>query len=239
MTTLLITHPGLPRPSQPGRPSGAAGSPARHRAGARAGTLPAAGPGQAPAAALETITLCHPLDYVNDIRTPRRRPGWRGSMPIPRCRPAASKRRCAQRAAPPTPSTRSWRGARATLRRHPPARPSCRDRAADGLLPVQQRRHRRAPRAEAPRHRAGRGRRFRRAPRQRLTEDLLVRSHRDVLLDPPDAALSGHRWRRASAASTVPWSMRRFRRATAASIFATPSRPRSCRGCGSSSPISS
>ena len=40
---------------------------------------------------------------------------------------------------------------RQRLRRHAPARPSRRDRAADGLLPVQQRRDRGAPCAEAAR----------------------------------------------------------------------------------------
>ena len=74
-----------------------------------------------------------------------------------------------------------------------PARPSCRDRDADGLLPVQQCRHRGAPCAEDARRRARRDRRFRRPPRQRQPGHFLGRRERDVLLDPPDAALSRHR----------------------------------------------
>ncbi len=79
------------------------------------------------------------------------------------------------------------------LRGDAPARPSHRDLARDGLLPVQQRRDRGAPRTEEARRRPRRDRRFRRASRQRLAGDLLVGSDRDVLLDPPDAALSRHR----------------------------------------------
>ncbi len=82
---------------------------------------------------------------------------------------------------------------RQRLCRHPAARPSCRDRAADGFLPVRQCRHRRAPCAKPSRHRARRDRRFRRASRQRLAGDFLGRQDGDVLLDPSDAAVSRHR----------------------------------------------
>ena len=82
---------------------------------------------------------------------------------------------------------------RQRLRRDAPARPSRRDRDADGLLPVQQRGDRGAPCAEAARRRARRDRRFRRASRQRQPGHFLERPDRDVLLDPPDAALSRHR----------------------------------------------
>ena len=143
------------------------------------------------------------------------------------------------------------------LRRHAPARPPRRDRAADGLLPLQQRRDRGAPRAEAARRRARRHRRFRRAPRQRLAGNLLVRSDRDVLLDPPDAALSRHR-RRERARRAQHHRQRaaapgdggdRFREAietvdpaAAAQLRARPrssSRPASTPTCATRSPISS
>ena len=52
----------------------------------------------------------------------------------------------------------------------------------------------------------------------------------DVLLDPPDAALSRHRRRRRVAASTTPSSTRRCAPATAARHSAQPSRAASCRG---------
>ena len=82
---------------------------------------------------------------------------------------------------------------RQCLRRHPAARPSCRNRAADGLLSVRQRRHRRALCAAAARRRPRGDRRFRRPSRQRLAGDFLGRQDGDVLLDPPDAAVSRHR----------------------------------------------
>ena len=56
---------------------------------------------------------------------------------------------------------------RQRLRRDASARPPCRDRGADGLLPVQQRGDRGPPRPGAARRRARRDRRFRRPPRQR------------------------------------------------------------------------
>ena len=88
----------------------------------------------------------------------------------------ASRRRCARSAAAVQRGRRGDGGAgRERLRRDAPARPSRRDGAADGLLPLQQRRDRGAPRAEAARHRARRHRRFRRASRQRHAGDLLVR----------------------------------------------------------------
>ena len=111
------------------------------------------------------------------------------------------------------------------LRRGAPARPSRRDRDADGLLPVQQRRDRGAPRADRARRRARRDRRFRRASRQRHAGDLLGRRDRDVLLDAPDAALSRHR--RALRARRARHHRQRAaaRRATAASSSARRWRP--------------
>ena len=82
---------------------------------------------------------------------------------------------------------------RQRLRRDAPARPSCRDRDADGLLPLQQRGGSGAPCAEAAWCRACRDRRFRRASRQWQPGHFLERRDRDVLLDAPDAALSRHR----------------------------------------------
>ena len=79
------------------------------------------------------------------------------------------------------------------LRRGAPARPSRRGHQADGLLLLRQCRDRRAPRPAQIRHRARGHGRFRRPSRQRHAGHFLGRSDRDVLLDPPDAAVSGHR----------------------------------------------
>ena len=59
------------------------------------------------------------------------------------------------------------RRGRQRVLRGAPARASCRPGAGDGVLPVQQRRDRRAAGARGARARAGRGRRFRRPSRQR------------------------------------------------------------------------
>ena len=138
---------------------------------------------------------CHPMEYVEAIReaSPEAR-AWCSSTPTPRCRPAASRRRCARSAAAccAVDEVMSRQGAQ-RLRRRAPARPSRRDRAADGLLPVQQRGDRGALRAEQARRRARRDRRFRRASRQRLAGHFLGGQERDVLLDARDAALSRHR----------------------------------------------
>ena len=72
--------------------------------------------------------------------------------------------------------------------------------------------------------------RFRRAPRQRHAGDLLGRQERHVLLHARDAALSRHGARSRSAASTTTSSMRRCARATAARNSARRSRGASCRG---------
>ena len=74
------------------------------------------------------------------------------------------------------------------LRRHPPARPPRRARRADGLLPVRQRRHRRAPRPGALGAAARRGGRFRRPSRQRHAGHLRRRPGPVLCLHPPVAA---------------------------------------------------
>ena len=76
MTTLLLTHPAclehlVPR-GHPERPD-------RLRAVERALEAEKFQPlarVQAPLAALETIALCHPMDYITELRdaTPKRRP---------------------------------------------------------------------------------------------------------------------------------------------------------------------
>ena len=88
---------------------------------------------------------------------------------------------------------RVLRPRRQRLRRLAPARPPCREDDRDGLLPVQQRRDRRPPRAEGAWRRARRHRRLGRPPRQRHAGHLLGRPERALLLDPSDAALSRHR----------------------------------------------
>src|SRR5947207_545914 len=61
---------------------------------------------QAPRATPETITLCHPLEYVEQIRDAVPPDGWCASTPTRRCRPAVSKRHRARSAARPSRSTR-------------------------------------------------------------------------------------------------------------------------------------
>ena len=196
MTTLLITHPACLDHFNAARPSGAAGPAARdRRAPSSTRTLPGSSRAiRRRTATLESIALCHPMEYVDgDPRSDAaRRPGparrrhldvagqLRGGAARGRRRDLRGRRG-------------DGRQGRQRLRRHAPARPSRRDRAADGLLPVQQRRDRRPPCAEEARRRARRHRRFRRASRQRHAGDLLGRPDRDVLLDAPDAALSRHR----------------------------------------------
>ena len=68
-----------------------------------------------------------------------------------------------------------------------------RPRRADGLLLFRPCRDRRASCPAQIRHRPRRRRRLRRPSRQRHPGHLLGRSDRDVLLDPPDAAVSRHR----------------------------------------------
>ena len=78
---------------------------------------------------------------------------------------------------------------------------------------------RRAACAGGARARAGRDRRFRRAPRQRHPGPGLGRRAHPLRLDPPDAALSRHRRARTSAARTGRSSTCRCRRAPAARAF--------------------
>ena len=117
------------------------------------------------------------------------------------------RRPCAPSAASCTRSTRSWPARRRmpSLRRGP--RSPRRNGPANGILLLQQRGHRRAPRAEKPRHRA----RWRWSTSDvhhgNGSRDIsLVRPHAcHVRLDPSDAALPRHRSSGpASAASTTP-----------------------------------
>ena len=112
-------------------------------------------------------------------------------------------------------------------------------RHRDGLLLLQQCRHRRAPRAQRAWRRARRDRRFRRPSRQRHAGHLLGRPDVHVLLDPSDAALSRHR--RAQRARRARQHRQRAAAApaTAATTSARRSRPRSCRGSRASRPTSS
>ena len=79
-----------------------------------------------------------------------------------------------------------------------PAGPPRRARPRDGLLPVLQRRGRRAPRARLARRRARAGARLGRAPRQRHQRDLPLLARGAVRQHPPVAVLSRHRRARAT-----------------------------------------
>ena len=85
------------------------------------------------------------------------------------------------------------RGRRPDRIQRPPAARSPRDRVeGDGLLPVQQRRRRGAPRDRRARARAGDDPRLGRPPRQRDERHLLRDRRRAVHLDPPVPPVSGH-----------------------------------------------
>ena len=149
MSTLLLTPSRLPRSPQPARPSRAAGPPARHRAGAGGGALPACWrASRRRPAPLEIIALCHPMDYVEAIRDATPAEGLVRLDADTSMSPGSFEAALARR------RRRHARGRRGDepeggqrLRRHASARPSRRDGAADGLLPVQQRRDRGALRA--------------------------------------------------------------------------------------------
>ena len=87
------------------------------------------------------------------------------------------------------------REGRQRLLRGAPARASRRARPGDGLLPVQQRRDRRAAGARGARPRPGGGRRFRRPSRQRHAGRVRGRRQPVLRLDPSIPALSRHRRR--------------------------------------------
>ena len=194
MTTLLITHTRRPQSPHAARPSGAAGSAARAGAGVRGGAVPAAQARRGAERAARNHRAVPPDGLREALReaTPkqgivcdrRRHLDVAGQL---RGRGARGRRR----------DPRGRRGGRQArrqrLRLHAAARPSHRDRPRHGLLPVQHRRDRRALRAGPSRPRPRRGDRLRRASRQRHAGHLLGRRHGDVLLDPPDAALSRHR----------------------------------------------
>ncbi len=194
MSTLLISHPACLEHLTPlGHPE----RPDRLRAVERAleaEKFQMLARVEAPLAPLEIIALVHPMDYITSLRDATPKDGTvqldaDTSMSPGSFEAALRAAGGAIHAVDEVLSKKSQQ----RLRRHAPARPSCRDRAADGILPFRQRRHRRALCAKSARHRARRDRRFRRASRQRLAGDFLGRQDGDVLLDASDAAVSRHR----------------------------------------------
>ena len=222
--TLLISHPACLATSDTGRPSRAARPAARRRAGARSGKVPAARTASGRrwqrardhrACAIRWITSSSctrglaeegmvRLDAdILDVARHVRGGAARHRRRHPRRRRGASRRR------------------RQRLRRHAPRpattpRPRGRWALPCSTTPP-------SPRACAqkqPRHRPRRDRRFRRASRQWLAGDFLGRQIGDVLLDPPDAAVSRHRRRhQVIRRCTIRSSMRRCAPATAPSQF--------------------
>ena len=168
-----------------------------------------------------------------DPRRDARQRAWCSSTPTPRCRPAPSRPRCAPPAAPSRRSTRSWpeRPPTPSVATRPPghhaetARPMgfCLFNNAAIAARHAQKRHglARVAIVDFDVHH-GNG----------SQEIFWADQKRDVLLDPPDAALSRHRRRRRSAANTIRSSTRRFAPATAATHSARRSRPHSAAACG-------
>ena len=193
----------------------------------------------APRADLAAIARVHPQDYIEAIRAAAPKQGL-AALDAGHVDVAGHLRgRAARR------GRRGLRGRRGDerqgpqrLRRDPPARPSRRSRDPDGLLLLQQRGDRRAPRAGRARRRAGRDHGFRRPSRQRHPAHLLGRSDRHLRLDPQMPHYPGT-GAVASAASTTRSSTRPCGRATAAKRSARRWRPRSCRASRRSRPISS
>ena len=98
---------GLSQSPDAGRPSGAARSLARGRAGARAGAVPAPRPhGSAARHLRDHRALPSARLRERDRGGDARSRGWCGSTPTPPCRPAASRRRCAG------PAALRWRSTR-------------------------------------------------------------------------------------------------------------------------------
>ena len=191
MTTLLLTHPdcllhdiGFGHPERPDRLRAiehALEAPAFHYLARE----------QAPLADLAVIERVHPKAISR--RSARRAPSTTssGSTPTPPCARKLRRSACGPPAPRSTPSTRSCPA--------PPTMPSAPcgrrgttpSRTRHGLLPVQQRGHRRAACPRRPWRRARGGGRFRRASRQRHAGRVLVRQGSVLRLDPPDAALPG------------------------------------------------
>ena len=122
------------------------------------------------------------------------------------------------------------------LRRGAAARPSRHARHAGRLLPVQQRGDRRAPCPGQARRRPRRHPRFRRASRPGHAGRGRARPLAVLRLDAPISALSRHRLRRASAASTTMSPTCRSSPTAAARSSAWPGASASCRRSTASGP---
>src|SRR6266852_5109860 len=176
MTTLLYTHeaclehdPGSHHPESPDRLRAVL-------AGLSRPDFTRVKRREAPRADLDDVARVHPRHFIEAVVAALRRGGAaRGGCGLRRGR-------CGRR-----------RRGRQRLLRRAPAGPPRRARARHGLLPLQQRRHRRAARAPEARPRARRRHRLRRASRQRHPGDLREQSARLLCLDAPVAALSRHR----------------------------------------------
>ena len=214
MTTLLLTHPSFlghePGPYHPERPD-------RLRAMLAALDDPAfAGldRAEAPLATTEQLDARSSAGLrPGDPRRPARRPASMSMIDgdtVMSQGSAEAALRAAGAAVAGVDAVMERQG-RQGLRRRAPARPSRHARHSRRLLPVQQRRDRRAPCPGAVRRRAGRDPRFRRPSRPRHAGRGRGRPVAVLRLDPPVSALSRHRRRRASAASTATSSTCRCR----------------------------
>ena len=177
MTTLLITHPaslnhlnGTGHPERPDRIRAIESMLEQEKFQPLVRE-------QAPMAELETVALCHPMDYVEEIRNAAPKEGMVQLDADTSMSPGTFEAalRAVGGATRAVDEVVAKKAANAFVA-HAAARPSRRDGAADGLLHLQPGRDRGALRAEEARPASRRRGRFRRASRQRHAGDLLVRS---------------------------------------------------------------
>src|SRR5262249_44000725 len=194
MSTLLITHPAFLEHLTPlGHPE----RPDRLRAIERAleaEKFQTLARSQAPLASLDAIALCHPMQYITEVREAAPREGLIHLDADTAMSPGTFEAalRAAGRAKHSVPRGVDQKGGQ-RLRRGTAARPPRRNSASDGFLFVRQCRDCRALFATDLWSGYCGHHRFRRAPRQWFAGDFLVGQNRHVLLDPSNAFVSRDR----------------------------------------------